>query len=176
MTAALIILILILGFYYILQPKYEEIKIGGSLDRTALQEKLLQQQNYYKDLQALITNYQKISQPDLVKLKEILPQQSDVPGLLVALQKITAEHNFFMSSMNVNEMPQPVIAVKSDPKIKKLNVTLNLTGKKSSYSDIKNFLADLEYNLRLFDVSAVYFTPYTTSFSINMFTYYYSEN
>ncbi len=56
--------------------------------------------------------------------------------------------------------------------IGKLNITLNLMGSENNYLDIKSFLTALESNLRLFDVNAVYFSPGTPTFTVNLTTYY----
>ena len=43
------------------------------------------------------------------------------------------------------------------------------------YPAFKALLDSIEYNLRLLDVNAVYFSPETNNYSLNVFTYYVDD-
>lgn len=156
--------------YYILAPKYEEVGLGGQYSITTLTREKQQKQRYLQELKELVGNYQRINQTDIDKLNQILPKDKDIAGLFVQLQALSRENGFILSSVNINQ--EPVKSSKSGAKdeIRKLNISLNLIG--SDYQSLKRLLEAIEYNLRLFDVNAVYFSPGVPRYSINLFTYY----
>ncbi|MFA5021889.1 MAG: type 4a pilus biogenesis protein PilO [Patescibacteria group bacterium] len=175
-TVLLLIVIGTLSYYFILEPKYQAVGIGGKYNLDTLNQDLNKRQNYLSNLQKLIANYQKISQEQVAKLSEILPPKEDIPDLFIQLQNLAQEQNLLLSSISINEVPDTAQAKNANSQIKKLSISLNLIGGKGdSYSEIKQFLAALEYNLRLFDVNSVYFSPDSPSYTINIFTYYYKK-
>ncbi|MFA6215883.1 MAG: type 4a pilus biogenesis protein PilO [Patescibacteria group bacterium] len=171
-------LILFLGYYFILEPKYNEVGVGGKYNLSTMQEELNKRKAYLDNLRKLNNNYQNINQTEIEKLKQILPSDQDIPGLFVQLQSLAEESGLLLAGVSINEVPEAKKIAKgsSEAVIKKLNVSLNLisTGK-GSYEEVKIFLTALEDNLRLFDVNSVYFAPDSANYSINLFTYYYSR-
>lgn len=175
-TAIIIIAIVASGYYFILEPKYQQVGSGGAYDLDRLQSELAQKQSYFEDLRELDANYQKVSKEKLTALEKILPAQRDIPGLFVQLQALAEEHSLFLASVSINEVPEAIKSKEKVSTIKRLNISLNLIGSENSgYDEIKEFLSTLEYNLRLFDVNAVYFSPDSPTYSINIFTYYQGE-
>lgn len=175
-TVFLVILIVFLSYYFILEPKYQQVGVGGRYNLDTLKDKLSERERYLENLKKLTANYQKISQADINNLKNILPNQKDIPGIFVQLQALAEEYNFLLSGVSINEVPKEVKKGKESPeKISKLNISLNLigSGESGNYAELKDFLSALEDNLRLFDVNAVYFTPDSPNYSINIFSYYY---
>jgi len=175
-TVVLVIAIVALGYYYILEPKYQQVGVGGAYNLDNLKNELAQKQKYLEDLKKLEASYQKVSQEKSEKLEKILPKDKDISGLFVQLQALAEEQGLFLDSVSINEVPEAIKGNQAADKIKKLGVSLNLTGSANSgYGEIKDFLSLLEYNLRLFDVNAVYFSPDSPNYSINLFTYYQPE-
>jgi hypothetical protein len=190
LTLFLAIVLLVFSYYFILAPKYQQVGGGGRYNLDTLKEELEKRQSYLKDLQTLISSQRQISQTDLERLAVILPDQKDIAGLFIQLQQLAQNNNLLLASVNINEIAEvkpPVKSSKTSKKDekplpptnepKKLDINLNLLGPtRVSYSEIKNFLADLENHLRLFDVNAVYFTPDLAAWSVNLYTYYLSQD
>ena len=173
-TAVLIMLIVVGGYYLILRPKYEQVGLGGQYNLETLEKERAKRQAYLQNLKELIANYQKVNQADIDKLKKILPAEKDIPGLFVQLQALTEKYNLLLAGININEAPAEGQENKTPGEIKRLNVSLNLIGLGGDpYAEVKEFLSGLEYNLRLFDINAVYFSPDSPVYSVNLFTYYY---
>lgn len=174
LTLLSIIIIIALSYYYILEPKYQEVGVGGRYDLASLESELILRNDYLEKLKQLEANYNKIAQADIDKLEKILPEEKDIPGLFVQLQALAEDHGFLLTSVSIGDMPDNTANKKSVATIQKMNISINLIGRgTSSYTEVKNFLSALEYNLRLFDVNAVYFSPDSSEYSINIFTYYY---
>ena len=77
-----------------------------------------------------------------------------------------------LAGVTINEIPEDETAAQ----LQKLTVNVELIGTLgNSYPEVKNFLSDLEKNLRIFDVNAVYFSPDSNTYSVNLFTYYYPQ-
>lgn len=174
-TLFLVIIILVFSYYFILKPKYEQVGGSGSYNLSNGKEDYVKRKSYLLDLKKLVTNYRQISQQDLNKLKEILPDQEDTASLFVQFQALAIENNFLLAGVTINEVPEKEKSSKKLPsEIKKLNITLELVGdQKQGYLQLKEFLSSLERNLRLFDVNSIYFSPDSANYSINIFAYYY---
>jgi hypothetical protein len=109
----------------------------------------------------------------------ILPQEKDIAGLFSQFEYLASQQGLFLSGVSINETEIETKKSQQDVKgkVNKLNVTLSLTSTNQAgdYEEIKDFLSDLEYNLRLFDVNSVYFSPDSPNYSVNLFTYYYQK-
>ena len=171
-TLVLVTSVFVLG-YYLLVPKYQEISLGGEYSLDTLEQEKSSRQNYLKDLKKIIENYNQISQEDIDKLKQILPEQKDIPNLFIQLQALVEDNGFILSSVDISEGNAGVAKGNNSngAVIQRLNINLDLVGR--DYIALKEFLQSLEYNLRLYDVNAVYFVPGSDTYSINLFTYYF---
>ena len=169
-TAVLVLLILGAGYYFILGPKYRETGQTSRANLVLAQTELEKRKKYYADLQQLVANYQKISPAEVQKLKLILPEGKDIPGLLVQFQALATKNNLLLASINFNDAGP----ASDKEKIKKMSISVELLGgHANSYTEVKNFIASLETNLRLFDVSSIFFTPDSATYSMTVSTYYY---
>ncbi|NUM25534.1 MAG: hypothetical protein HUU49_02800 [Candidatus Buchananbacteria bacterium] len=175
----LIVIIIIIGtsYYFILEPKYQQVGVGGSYNTKTLAEELEKRKDYLKQLEELNRNFTQVNQSQIAKLQKILPGEKDVAGLFVQLEALAEKNNFLLSGITITEAAED--ATKSKEKInpstiKKMNISLTLVGvqKSNTYGEVKGFLDDLENNLRLFDVNAVYFDSESTDYTVNLFTYY----
>ena len=174
-TALIVIIIFVGSYFFILEPKYQQVGIGGQYNVDTLTKELEKRKNYVTEVQALIANYQQLRQDDIIKLEQILPHKKDIPGLFVQLEAIAKENGLRLVGISINEVPG-VTRVENDGVIGKLNITVNLVGKTTGgYRIVKDYLASVERNLRLFDVNAVYFTPGSPNYTISLFTYYFQE-
>lgn len=170
----LLIFIISFSYYFILKPKYEQVGIGGKYNLETLKKELKKRQGYLKNLKELNGNYRKISKKEIDKLGKVLPKEKDIAGIFVQLEELTLKNDFLLTSININEIPSSIESNNDEAlTINKLSITLNLVSTGSnSYNNLKLFLADLEDNLRLFDINAVYFSPGSTLYSVSLFTYY----
>lgn len=166
------VLILGLGYFLLLGPKYRELKNGGQFDLKGKQAELVGLKQQLANLKALRQSLADLEKQDLSVLKFILPAKRDLPGLLVQLEKIASENNFILLSVGITPV---TVAAGDDFGLKKLNLSLSLAG--GGYADLLRLLDVFEYNLRLLDVASINFTPNQTSsglssYTINLITYY----
>lgn len=180
LTLVVIIIIISLSYYFILEPKYQQVRLGGSYNAETLTDELGKRKNYLNQLQELNQNYQQFNRSQIDQLEKILPNQKDVAGLFVQLQALAENNNLLLSGVTITETAEEISKNKekiSPSHIKKMNISLTLVGvqKSNTYQEIKTFLEDLENNLRLFDVNAVYFDAESTNYTVNLFTYYLDQ-
>ena len=166
-------LILLLSYFFILKPKYEQVGIGGNYNLKAVKDEVNKREIFLKDLSELTNHYQQINANDLARINQALPQGKDVAGLLVQLQNLAENNGLLLASVSVNDPTEAMAGKDGKSDIQQLSVNLSLIGSQNNvYRQLKGFLNSLETNLRLFDVSAVYFTPGSPAFSVNLITYY----
>ena len=166
-------LILLLSYFFILKPKYEQVGIGGNYNLKAVKDEVNKREIFLKDLSGLTNHYQQINANDLARINQALPQGKDVAGLLVQLQNLAENNGLLLASVSVNDPTEAMAGKDGKSDIQQLSVNLSLIGSQNNvYRQLKGFLNSLETNLRLFDVSAVYFTPGSPAFSVNLITYY----
>ena len=170
-------LILFFSYFFILKPKYEQVGIGGNYNLKAVKEEVNKREIFLKDLAELISRYQQINTNDLSRINQALPQGKDIAGLLVQLQNLAENNGLLLASVSVSDPTEPMAGKNGKAEIKQLSVNLSLIGSQNNiYRQLKEFLDSLETNLRLFDVSAVYFTPGSPAFSVNLITYYLNSS
>ncbi|MDX9892805.1 MAG: hypothetical protein RB292_00120 [Patescibacteria group bacterium] len=175
----LIILILVgailgLGYYFVLEPKYQEVGVGGSYNVVTLKTELEKRREYLGKLKELNDNFSRISPSDISRIEQILPSDKDVGGLFVQFQNIALENNLLLAGISVNEVP-PASTDAKNSNLKELNISVDLVnlGAAGDYRGFKEFLKSIENNLRIFDTNAVYFDPESPNYSVNIVTYYY---
>ncbi|MDD5043121.1 MAG: hypothetical protein PHD51_00420 [Patescibacteria group bacterium] len=168
-TPLVAILILVLGLFFILKPKYNEVKISGALNLEAKQEELAAKKLYLEQLISLRENYGSISEDDIAKIRGILPLEEDIPGLMAQFEKIVQGSGFNLSSLNISPAKN-LFKNKGDEDVKKLLVVATIAG--GDYSKFKDMLSVVESNLRLFDVRSINFTSGSDLYTLNISTYY----
>ena len=196
----ILLLIIVLSYYNLFFPKYQEIRnlreIGLVAKRLDLDKKSL----HLKKFEELLQNHQAIAAQDLLKLRQMLPESSDLPGLFVQLQNLGQEQNLQLASVAVLEVkeaekkktqaaayeflgqeqgkPQSVVPELKD--IKQLSVNLQYQVQDQdaiNYAFFKNFLESFENNIRLFDINSLGFALSEASgkggtINFNFTTYY----
>ncbi len=168
----LLAVILFSGYHFVLSPKFQQAAQGSLKNLNLAKAELAKRQTYFDQLTALVNNYNRISPTEIQKIKSILPHDKDIAGLLVQFQQLAAKNNLLLAAINFNDLPDT--SSKDRSGIKKISINIDLIGGgKDSFEEIKDFVASLEINLRLFDIQSVLFKPDSASYSITLYAYYY---
>jgi len=105
------------------------------------------------------------------KILDILPLEKDIPSILVQLETMANSNNLSMSALNISEpLPAGAGEEAQAAKVKQVILTVSLIG--GNYFDLKNYLADLEKNMRLMDVRSIVYTPASKTYSLTVNAYY----
>jgi len=177
----IVIIMLLISYFAVIKPKYDETM-------TAIQDNIDQQQKLYaeqeKKLIALRTVsdlYKKIPQADLKKFNSVLPDNFVKERLFGELEEIVTQNGFKVDSIEIFDEKKIQDAESSDPNFKPTlspkigEVKLQMSISAIDYAGLKNLLTIFENNLRLFDVSAVSFSPGGNTAQITLSTYYYKK-
>lgn len=173
LVMGLVLLILLIGGVSLIWPKYHEISDMKNISLAGKENLLKVKTDLLKSLQSSEIDYQKIENESINKVYESLPNNIDIPGILVQMEKLTLKNDVVLLAIDINEetLPTTEAAQQSPSKIiKKAKISLNLQG--TSYESFKGLLNDLEYNLRIVDIDSITFSPDFKSISINLVTYY----
>ena len=167
-------------------PKFQSISDLNNI-LTDKEQNLKDKQDLIARVEKLIDGYNQ-NQEILKKIDYILPNNSDIPNLIVQIEALAKE-----SGMNLGAVDFKIIEEKISGKAQEvrsggtkteatkdyhtMNISISVAG---DYAAFKNFLRAIEENIRLMDVQSVNFSSGAAEgakagifeFDINLQTYY----
>lgn len=173
------ILFLIIGFVFLIKPKYEQIT-SGVVSQNEEQDQLLflikESKDYLKEVDNLTNAYNTISKEEFDKINSILPECGLHEELFSQMDNIVKKNGLLLTSISIKpesysdqiETGDKETTFISQQK-KKITLSFSLGG--IDYTGVKNFLKDIETNLRIMDVTSLSFDPANDFLSLNIQTY-----
>ena len=149
LLAVWILVVLVLGYYMIVLPKYKRSseEIGATVSS---QTRIYEERRQYLDqLEKLNKTYKGISKEQIKRIDALLPNEPGGEKLLAQFEAITANNGVVLTSINYS-------LVDDAKGLSKVKIVLGISG--VDYGSIKNFLSNLENNLRLINVTDLNFT------------------
>lgn len=189
-----VVITLGVGFYLVLSPSILRLRAGKSIGLEDRRKEVARLAQYLNDLENMKLDYKNFTQEKLNELKLILPREEDFPGLFVQMQELAKDNNFVLNSIDIsyigsgeaqdtegeegqdatsdNEVQvASTIDEITGGRVKELNMAFSVSG--GDYDDLKNFLRDMERNIRIFDVYDIRFGSVEQGpYSLNVRTYY----
>lgn len=162
----LIAAIFLTAGYFLIWPLYQNLSDAKN-KLAAGKEALVSQNKILADLQKLFNNYEDISEANKERIISMLPREVDEPGLFALVETLAEKNKMVALAIDISEK-DPSADLKNFG-LKEVHLAVNLIG--GEYIDLKNFLLDLETNLRLLDVISVNYTPEAGSVILNVKTY-----
>lgn len=146
-----VVLCFVLG-YFVLMPfasSYKANKISA-IDLTNEKDSLLKKQTMLKNLGKDIENRKDF----IEKTRFVLPTDPQVPEALVAIEKLASANSLYITSFVPKEEAKAGATANSQTKkdYKSMEVQFDVSG---SYLDFKNFLEDLEKNIRPVAITSI---------------------
>jgi len=171
LTGAVCLFILGFGFYNFVWPAYQDAKINVNSDLEETKERVEALQSYLNDLKDLRDSYDKFSTQQIQQMKDILPESKDFPALFVVAQDIGERNGLVIDGVSFSELSgDSGVSSNGITDIREVDVSLQVS--EGNYSDLKNYLSDLEHHLRLFDITSISFSDTDGPYTINMKTYF----
>lgn len=179
----LFLLILLLGYFLVIMPKYNRIskEFNDAEDAQLSKQKNIEQ--YLGQLDQLNQTYNNISTDDLKKIEILLPSAPQTEQLMAEMQKIADDNGLIMPSLAVvpddkNYLLKPPTLTSTATDVTKMSlgkveISMNLLG--LDYKGLKNLLSILEKNLRLMDINRLSWSPDSDSVSLDITTYYLKQ-
>jgi Tfp pilus assembly protein PilO len=124
-----------------------------------------------EEIQQLKVDYEQLETEAQI-LFDALPDQSDLPSLYVQLQSMVEKNGLIIQSFNVAEAVESPTEENKD-ELQAVDINLNING--TDYQKFKQLLGDIEYSLRILDVTSINYDPRLETFSLILKTYYKIE-
>ena len=182
----ILLLIAASAYYFSFIPQLNRFGSGGDLNLISKQAEVTAHQEYLLKLRKLKSNFEIFQSDDNYrKFLFALPGDPASPALFIQLDAIAQVNGVQLQRVDV--VPSLDSTVSSQPVqdtssglvtrlpvgVKRVSVTLTLG--RLEYTSFKNFMAELEKNIRLLDVVSFSFDPRAGSQTINLAAYYYKE-
>ena len=163
MVTALVFLIAAFVFYFdLIVPAYGDMQMlkGKELSE---QDFFSQESNTIQQVQKLIAAYESQSQAQSMVALSI-PSGQDISGALNQIYGIAALNNISVQNMSISlssVLPKSGSSVTnaSSPLVKPMGSVSFAVAAGGSYEDFKNFLSEIETNVRIFDVKNLSVQP-----------------
>jgi len=167
LVAALVLIIFVAGFFFIINPKYKAITETEQYSLEDLQSGNTKLSNYLAKLIEYKNAYQKLSDVSRERLEKVAPQDQHLENFFAQIENITKRQGVSIFSLSVSELidaketnpdgtvnTAAVNALK-DSGLGKVKIELAVNG--ADYMGAKRLLSVFENNLRLMDVQSVKF-------------------
>lgn len=183
----LIEILLILGFGYLLLigPQLNKLSdLNSNLKNKKDQLKILEDyQNQTKNLENSYAKIKNAKISELGDLKNILPQEKDLPELIAQVEALTLYQGLILGNITINnsgtsqtekQNKQNTEEQKSieNELIKEIEVSVTILGGDGTYEKVKKLLDAMENHIRLIDITSFAFDEKMTSYSIIFKTYF----
>ncbi len=181
------VIVLVLGNLLLVWPKYKQII--NDIESAEKKESLdyAKRQKYLNQLKELKSEYQKISQDDIKKIEIMLPQENNKEELLAQMENLISKNGFLLTDLRVEDVAakqessagaakgqsagdKGLIVQAAKPGLNKVKININVVG--TDYEGLKRLLGVIENNLRLMDVTNLFFDPEGRKSSLEMYAYY----
>ena len=190
-----IVLVLAIGYILLIKNKVSSIREKNSLI-IEKQNEVNNLSNYKSKSEELSKKYEelkKLRNDDIEKIKEVLPSESDLPGIMAQVEALVKENGLELGNISLSSLEEKESSNESAKKnnivnniskenvdddmsgIKEVDVAIFVFGSNGGYDKIKSFLSALENHIRLIDIVSFNFDEKMSSYSINFKTYYLSN-
>ncbi len=204
--AAVVVLIGTAGYFILIKPQFENVRLVGVLAYQNASDQLFNRQSYYLKAKAMVDSYHEVSAAQPVKIEDIVPTKIDNSKLFLTLQALTQQAGMSVVSMALSKgtavtgattSAAAVAGTKgtsastgaittSSGTVKTINVTLSMTGP-GDYESFKKLLTTIEQSMRIFDLGTISYVPLGTTvgtqaaqaqpmFSFELKTYYLDQS
>jgi Tfp pilus assembly protein PilO len=167
-TVILVVLLLAVGAMLMVMV-YSNDDISTMVTQRA--EVLASKQSELAKLQAMKTDYDNLEK-SAQRILEVLPEGKNLPEIIVQLEELAKKNNLTMTNINIAEdktVIEPNQKV-NKTEVKKVILTTSLTG--GDYFTLKDYLVDIEKNVRLLDIQSLAYSPVSNSYDLMLNTYY----
>lgn len=144
----LALLIAVIVGILIINPLWEGITQQNNQIKQK-QEEVDNKQQKIKDLQELKGNYQKIKDK-IATIATALPDKEEYAELLIQLDTMASSNRVFLISVTPAESKKPSKEEKGPYQTAPLEVKII-----SDFQSMKNFVSDIEKNLRILDITSI---------------------
>ncbi len=187
-----IIIVIALGYLFLLKPKINIIFADDTriaLEDQKAQEKVIKYNKQIEELKEITAEYSKISETDINKINQILPDEPEERGLFVQIEKIVKANGLLLESIFIDDSDAKAAQTKTKSRrsgiveaekevdisnMKELKIIFTVN--EVSYPAFKSLLGSLEKNLRIIDVDTIEYDPKGESAVLLVKSYYWPQS
>ncbi len=162
-----VILIILLGFFVLVIPKWKEVTVDTEGGLTHWQEEKDKLQAALVDAQKLVKLYNNLDKNERDKLVKILPTEEDVPQLMNQLESLFYSEEIFLTDLVMT----PVDTGELGGKIRTLDVEMTFSAPQDYYQ-FKKIMDKLERNVRILNIKSFRYSPGDENMSISAEAYF----
>lgn len=158
----LAILILLLGFVFLIKPKWDPLKKGGPLDLESYEKILTDEKKYLTKVKKMKQEYDELyqnKQDRLEKLNYVVGDTGDQAGLLMLIDTITRNFSFNIDNLAIVET-------------QKDSATLGLSLTGGNYQVFKQFFQTIENSIRIMDIVSLQLSKGSTDTNLKIRSYF----
>jgi Tfp pilus assembly protein PilO len=170
------------GYFFLLAPKYRQtakyVSVIGRQEALDLEAK----KSELAKIKELAEAFKKIDKKYIEKINAIAPVKKNKEELFSEINYLVSQSGLFLQSVSLAEggdyrdlgLVNPGAGdAATSKKIEMVGISLMVRG--ADYKAFKNFLANLENNLRIMDVANISFDPSGQAVTLTVNTYYTKE-
>ncbi|MCK5358804.1 MAG: hypothetical protein KAJ48_10445 [Elusimicrobiales bacterium] len=169
-----VVLILAVGFLYILRPKYNNIVKGIQLTIEEKENDKVVMERYITRLKSYQESYNSISVSDKEAINKMIPEEYDQEELFAYMDNLAKHIGITLNAASINEDKKKrntlVLKESEERAIQEIEMSLGFSG--VDYRSLKQVLSAFENSLRLIDVQTIAFSPDDNSLAVELTTYY----
>lgn len=167
------VILTIVGYMIIIKPKLEikSVKVDKLASLTAEVKSLQSNSDLLSGYSDKIIEF---SPEDERKLSQSLPDEFDLPSIVVQLSSLASDNEFIVEDIQI----EPVVTSGLlDKNIKRVDIQMSVSGVGGNdYGKFSKLIKALEGSLMIFDVRAISFVPDDIGYQLELSTYYYPQN
>ena len=164
---AVAFLIISLGFFLLVIPKWKEVTVDTEGGLSYWQEEKDKLQAALVDAQKLVKLYNNLDRTERDKLVKILPTEDQAPQLMDQLESLFYSEEIFLTNLTM----APVDTGELGAKVKTLDVEMTFSAPQDYYQ-FKRIMDKLERNVRILNIESFRFSPADEKISISAEAYF----
>ena len=184
------IIILAVGLFMLVYPKYQQISKANEEAKNNLQIEYETKFNYLNSIRNLKELYQSVSDDEKEKIANMVPAGRDTSAIITEIEFIALKNSAILTSIKIDpEITKSRTSLKVEVKEDKgdpagifsqppqgvglIKAEVNLSS--VNYQVLKNIIKSFENNLRLFDIAKINFNVNENKAVLNIYSYYLSR-
>jgi len=177
MTIVIGVIILLIGYFLYIFPAVKKYNELSTKDILQLEVELGRKQTKLYSVKKIAKDFDNLPGEFNQKLNESLPSKPNQVDLLVNLDAIVRQSGLEAKIISITDNKQVArgdgLDIKNQLEIKEINIKLDVDG--ITYLSLKNFVNNIEKNVRLLRINAFNFGTDSQSIQFNLTAFYLEE-
>jgi Tfp pilus assembly protein PilO len=171
--------IVLFGFLFLIKPKYDQY-VSSLSEENKKQDQFLfllrESKDYLDEVRERVNKYNSVNKDDLEKINGILPKCGFHEELFTQMDNIVKKNGLLLTSISIKPEVYSIDSITNGDQegvvvMQKRSTRISFSLAGVNYVGMKNFLKDIESNLRIMDINSLGFDPTNNSLSLDIQAY-----